>query len=180
MEVPPQVVEADGQTENAIKHRINAGDNVNNAKDQTVASIFDNKFCMPLDFEILKSSLPLYQYGLGCRLTYELTFADYSDVIKATNSDPTYTISNISLEFNTVINASLASQIRTEYMKSSILYDRILRARIIPLNNSSTSATFQWISIARRKVSRVCYSFLRKKEVPLNLFEIPKNSLIPR
>ena len=33
----------------------------------------------------------------------------------------------------------LASQIRTEYMKSSILYDRILRARIIPLNNSDTS-----------------------------------------
>ena len=94
---------------------------------------------MPLDFEILQSSLPLYQYGLGCRLTYELTFADYSDVIKATNSDATYTISNISLEFDTVINASLASQIRTEYMKSSILYDRILRARIIPLNNSSTS-----------------------------------------
>ena len=43
------------------------------------------------------------------------------------------------MEFDTVINASLASQIRTECMKSSVLYDRILRARIIPLNNSSTS-----------------------------------------
>ena len=53
--------------------------------------------------------------------------------------DATYTISNISLEFDTIINASLASQIRTEYMKSSILYDRILRTRIIPLNNSNTS-----------------------------------------
>ena len=108
-------------------------------KDQTVASIFDNKFCIPLDFEFLKSSFPLYQYGLGSRLTYELIFADYSDVIKASNPDATYTISNISLGFDTVINASLASQIRTEYMKSSILYDRILRARIIPLNDSSTS-----------------------------------------
>ena len=101
--------------------------------------IFDNKFCIPLNFEILESSLSLYQYGLGSRLTYELTFADYSDVIKSTDSDATYTISNISLEFETVINASLASQIRTEYMKSSILYDRILRARIIPLNKSDTS-----------------------------------------
>ena len=53
--------------------------------------------------------------------------------------DATYTISNISLEFDTIINASLASQIRTEYMKSSILYDGILRARIIPLNKSDTS-----------------------------------------
>ena len=133
------IVEADGQTENAIKHRINAGDKANNAKDQTVASIYDNRFCIPLDFEILESGLSLYQYGLGSRLTYELTFAGYSDVIKATNLDATYIISNISLEFDTMINASLASQIRTEYMKSSILYDRILRARIIQLNKSDTS-----------------------------------------
>ena len=133
------IVEAEGQTENAIKHRINATDKANNAKDQTVASIYDNRFCIPLDFEILETSLPLYQYGLGSRLTYELTFADYSDVIKSTDPDATYTISNISLEFDTVINASLASQVRTEYMKSSILYDRILRARIIPLNKSDAS-----------------------------------------
>ena len=132
-------VEADGQTGNAIKHRINATDKANNAKDQTVASIYDNRFCIPLDFEILESSLPLYQYGLGSHLTYELTFADYSNVIKANKPDATYTISNISLEFDTIINASLASQIRTEYMKSSILYDRILRACIIPLNKSDTS-----------------------------------------
>ena len=60
-------------------------------------------------------------------------------MIKTNKPDATYTISNISLEFDTIINASLASQIRTEYMKSSILYDRILRARIIPLNDSDTS-----------------------------------------
>ena len=104
-----------------------------------MAPIYDNSFCIPLDFEILETSLPLYQYGLGSHLTYELTFADYSDVIKAMDPDATYTISNISLEFDTIINASLASQIITEHMKSSILYDRIIRACIIPLNKSDTS-----------------------------------------
>ena len=133
------IVEADGQIENAIRHRINATNKTNDAKDQTVASIYDNCFCIPLDFEILEFSLPLYQYGLGSRLTYELTFADYSDVLKSTDPDATYTISKISLEFDTIINASLAGQIRTEYMKSSILYDRVLRACIIPLNKSDTS-----------------------------------------
>ena len=34
-------VEVGGQTENAIKHRINTGDKTNNANDKTVASIFD-------------------------------------------------------------------------------------------------------------------------------------------
>ena len=97
------IVEVGGQMENAIKHRINAGDKASNAKDETVASIFDNKFCILLDFEILESGLPFHQYCLGSRLTYELKFADYSDVIKSSNTDASYTISNISLEFDTVL-----------------------------------------------------------------------------
>ena len=172
------IVEADGQTENAIEHWINATDKANNAKDQTVASIYNNRFCIPLDFEILETSLPLYQYGLGGRLPYELTFADYSDVIKATDPDATYTISNISLEFDTIINASLASQIQTEYMKSSILYDRIPRAHIIPLNNSDMSFSIDINSPS--KVSKVYYSSLQKKGVLLNLPVILKNSSILR
>ena len=157
-----EIVDADSQTENAIKHRINSGDKANNAKDQTVASIYDNRFCIPLDFKILESSLPLYQYGLGSHLTYELTFADYFDVIKAMNPDATYTISNISLEFDTIINASLASQIRTEYMKSSILYDKILRARIIPLNDSSTSFSVD-ISSPSKSLKGVLLIFMKEK-----------------
>ena len=161
-----------------FKHRINAGNKADVANDITVASIYGNRFCIPLDFEILESSLPLYQYGLGSRLTYELTFADYSDVIKATNPDATYTISNISLEFDTIINASLASQIRTEYMKSSILYDRILRARIIPLNDSSTSFSVD-INSPSKSLKGVLLIFT-KERVPLNLPVMLKNSLILR
>ena len=165
--------------ENAIKHWINATDKANNAKDQTVASIYDNRFCIPLDFEILESSLHLYQYGLGSHLTYELTFADYSDVIKSMDPDATYTISNISLEFDTIINASLASQIRTEYMKSSILYDRILRAHI-NYHSIILTQVSPLTSIAHQKVSKVYYSSLQKKGVLLNLPKILKNSLTPK
>ena len=42
------IVEADGQTENAIKHRINAADKASNARDETVASIYDNRFLYSL------------------------------------------------------------------------------------------------------------------------------------
>ena len=156
------IIQADGQMENAIKHRINARDKANNAKDQTVASIYDNRFCIPLDFEILESSLPLYQYGLGSHLTYELTYADYSDVIKAMDPDATYTISNISLEFDTITNASLASQIRTEYMKSSILYDRILKARIIPLDKSDTSFSVD-INSPSKSLKGVLLIFMKER-----------------
>ena len=101
-----RIVEAGGQMEDIIKHRMNNNDKSTDASDKTMAATFDNKFCIPLDFEILESDLPFYQYGLGSRLTYEITFADYSDVIKASNPDASYTISNNSLEFDTVINAS--------------------------------------------------------------------------
>ena len=127
-----------------------------------MASIFNNRFCIPLDFEILESSLPLYQYGLGSHLTYELTFANYSDVIKSTDTDATYTISDISLELDAIVNASLASQIRTEYMKSSILYDRILRARIIPLNNSDTSFSID-INSPSKSLKGVLLIFAKKE-----------------
>ena len=167
------IVDADSQIENAIKHRINSGDKANNAKDQTVASIYNNHFCIPLDFEILETNIPLYQYGLGSHLTYELTFADYSDVIKENKPDATYMISNISLEFDTIINASLASQIRTEYMKSSILYDRILRAHIIPLNKSDTSFSVD-INSPSKSLKGVLL-ILHKKGVLLNLHKILKN-----
>ena len=150
------IVEAYSQTENAIKHWINAGNKADVANDITVASIYDNRFCIPLDFKILESSLPLYQYGLGNHLMYELTFADYSDVIKATNTDATYTISNISSEFDIIINASLASQIRTEYMKSSLLYDRILRVCIIPLNKSDTSFSID-INCPSKSLNPIAY-----------------------
>ena len=57
--------------EKAIKRRINPGGKAaDDDKDETVASIFENKFCIPLYFEILGSDLPFYQYGLGSQLTY--------------------------------------------------------------------------------------------------------------
>ena len=139
------IVEADSQTENAIKHWINATDKANNAKDQIVASIYDNRFCIPLDFEILESSLLLYQYGLGSHLTYELTFASYSDVIKAMDPDATYTISNISLEFDTIIYISYILYImevgdrlnpQRSYRKGFAL--KGLCQHIIKTNNPST------------------------------------------
>ena len=50
------IVEADGQTENAIKHRINTGDKASNASDETVASSMVN-----LAFHsILKSLNPAF------------------------------------------------------------------------------------------------------------------------
>ena len=73
------IISTDGCTENCIILRINAGDkNTSNAEDKAIADAYENKFIIPLDFEMLDSAAPYYQAGLRNRLCYELTFNDYN------------------------------------------------------------------------------------------------------
>ena len=77
------IISNDGCTENCIKWRINAfNKDATNAQDKAVADAYENKFIIPLDFEMLDSAAPYYQAGLGNRLCYELTFNDYNRVTK--------------------------------------------------------------------------------------------------
>ena len=125
--------------ENCIKFRINAGDkNASDKKDKAIADAYGNKFIIPLDFEMLDSTLSYYQEGLENKQCYELTFNDYDRVIKSAVAypDAKYEISNISLEYEIVTNSTLASFIRAEYEEMALLYDRILRHRQISVNKS--------------------------------------------
>ena len=73
------IISNDGCMENCIKLRINAGDkNAPNAEGKAIADAYQNKFIIPLDFEMLDGATPYYQAGLRNRLCYELTFNDYN------------------------------------------------------------------------------------------------------
>ena len=55
-----------GCTESCIKLRINAADrSTGNKQDKAIADTYGNKFVIPLDFEMLDSSIPYYQVGSG-------------------------------------------------------------------------------------------------------------------
>ena len=139
------IISNDGCTENCIKLRINAGDKSDaNKKDDAIADAYGNKFIIPLDFEMLDSSAPYYQAGLGNRLCYEITFNDYNRVTKSevASPDAKYEISNISLEYEIVTQSTLARSIKTEYDEMVLLYDRLLRHRKIPVNKSDM--TWNW------------------------------------
>ena len=114
--------------ENMLRQRMGAGNATTDAEDEAIAKVYANRFCIPLDFELLGTHMPFYQAGLGDRLEYELTFNDCDKVIKS--SDSSYKIKNICLEFDKVTDIELARQIRQEYnSRIAILYDRILRHR---------------------------------------------------
>ena len=124
---------------NMLKHRVGEGNASTDAEDQAIAGAFKNRFCIPLDFELLETHMPFYQAGLGDRLEYELTFNDYNKVINSTDADSSYVISNICLEFDMVTDSELARQIRQQFSgRMAILYDRILRLRKITKKTSDT------------------------------------------
>ena len=124
---------------NMLKHRVGAKNASASVSDEAIANAYGNRFCIPLDFELLETHMPFYQAGLGDRLEYELTFNDYNKVIKSSDASASYIINNICLEFDTVSDTELARQISQQVSgKMVILYDRILRHRKITKNKTDT------------------------------------------
>ena len=122
---------------NCIRLRINAGDkSLTLALDKAIADAYGNKLIIPLDFEMLDSSAPYYQAGLGNSLCYEITFNDYNRVINSSVAAPDakYKITDISLEYEIVTQPNLVRSIKDEYQSMVLLYDRILRHKQIPVN----------------------------------------------
>ena len=118
--------------------RINAGDKSTSPppQDKAIAEAYGNKFIIPLDFEMLDSAMPYYQAGLRNRLSYELKFNNYNQVIKSSKTDATYKITDISLEYDNVTQRKLERSVRSEYDKMVLLYDRVIQHSQIPVNKS--------------------------------------------
>ena len=125
---------------NETKLRVGAGDAANVPADKAISEAYGNRFFVPLDFEILESHMPFYQAGLGDRLEYELTFNEYGSTVQTTAAaGGSYTVENISLEFDKVTNTELARIIRSQYAsRLAILYERILRHRKLRRDKSDT------------------------------------------
>ena len=74
---------------------------------------------------MLDSAAPYYQAGLRNRLCYEITFNDYSRVIKSAVSPKVpgakYKITDISLEYDIVTQPDLARSIRSEYQSMVLI-----------------------------------------------------------
>ena len=133
-------------TNNCIKLRINAADKASNAQDNAIADTYGNKFIIPVDFEMLDSSAPYYITKQDSETDYVMKLHSMinNGVSKSAVASPDakYEISIISLEYEIVIQPTLARSIKTEYDEMVLLYDRIIGHRQIPVNKSDT--TWHW------------------------------------
>ena len=134
------IISTDGFTVSCMKSRINAKDKTTTTKDNAISEAYGNKFFIPLDSEMLDSSAPYYQEGLGNRLCYEIRFNDYNRVINSSVAAPDakYKITDMSLEYEIVTQPGLMRDIRSEHQSMVLLYDRILRHKQIPVNKKDT------------------------------------------
>jgi hypothetical protein len=128
------------QTTNTAAIRIKAENAVGTRKpDSAIAAAYGNRFCIPLDFELLTDHMPYYQSGLVDRLTFELTFNDYGRVVVSSSIESIYKISGISLEYDIVSHSELARLIRMQYQQQLvIMYSRVLRQRKMTYKKSET------------------------------------------
>ena len=106
---------------NTARIRVSAGNkDASVAADTAIADAYCNRFSIPLDFNLLESHMPFYQSALGDRLEYEFTFNDYNSVIWVTDdTDASYNIENISLEYDMVTKPELAERLATSIPHAS-------------------------------------------------------------
>lgn len=116
------------EDQNVAKIRVGAEDkDETELADKAIADAYGNRFCIPLDFELLETHMPFYQSALEDRLEYELTFNDYSRVIKATGDvEAKYSVKNLALEYDMITETELARLIRSQYAgRLPIYFDRV-------------------------------------------------------
>jgi len=123
---------------NTAKIRLGAGDAVATTQPgAAIAATFRNRFAIPLDFEILTDHGPFCQAGLTDRLSFELVFNDCGRVIISTDTDATYQITNIALEFDIITQEDLARLKRQQYTgMTTVLYTNVLYYRRETCNKS--------------------------------------------
>ena len=117
-------------------------------RDIEIVRAFGNRFCIPLDFEILETSEPFYQAGLHDRLEYIIEFNDAKKVVELDVADegkrPSYKISNIELEFEKIVDPSLARSVRQMYGGDHVYYfNDVMMHRKTTIKKSDGAANYQ-------------------------------------
>ena len=105
-----------------MKLQINAGDkDATNAQDVAIANVHGNKFIIPLNVEMLDSTIPYYQSGPGNKLCYEITIT-----IKSSYQKTRRQVRNFG-HILRIRDCYPPRRVSDEKQNMALPYDRILR-----------------------------------------------------
>ena len=130
----------------ALKLRVNSKGATGDAGKTAVAKTFENRFRIPIDFELLNDVGPYRQRSITDKLEIRLTFNDKKAVVlgstptlaAAADADYDYSVSQIKIEFDQITSAALSSSMANVYQKLSMPYTRIVQHRFMSISKSDS------------------------------------------
>ena len=151
------------ERENMRKLRTNAGDkDTSNAKKVAMAALHNTKYCIPLDHPILADNGVFYPKSLRHPLKFEISLAPVSDVVvfSDTTKSPTYTITNLELEYRCISSKFLADKAQAAYKTNHVFfYENILHHKTFAFSKPNVSVINEHINVPRRSMTGILLLF---------------------
>ena len=134
-------------------------------QENAVKKTFDKRFAIPLDFDFFKH--PVYSYGLKELLIVRIELNSAEKVILCTgDTDATYELSGISLEYDAIFNEPYATAIGEMYggtNGTSIAYTKVTSIHYQTLSKKDTTWKIDVNNLSIRSLQGLLLLFLDKR-----------------
>ena len=148
---------------NTRKLRTNAGDkDIVNTNEVALAAIHGTKHSIPLDHPILNDHGVFYPKALSHPLMFEITLASVSEIVTYSSSTPapTYTITNLELEYSLISSNYLAGEAAASYqVGKGFLYENVILHKTFTISKPNDSVINEHINLPRRSMTGVLCLF---------------------
>ena len=145
------------------KLRTNAGDkDTSKEKEVAMAALHNTKYCILLDHPILTDHGFFYSKSLPHPLKFEISLAPVRDVVvfSDTTKEPTYTITNLELEYRCISSKFLAEKAQAAYKTiHAFFYENILHHKTFTFSKPNDSVINELINVPRRSMTGILLLF---------------------
>ena len=144
------------QRTNLNKIRSGAGDKPTSGVDAEtkLETIYKNKYRINLDHQILTDHGAFYPQALYNDLTFELTFAQATQVVRGSDASKlVYKLKNIQLEYEVIRSKSLADEAASTYSYGKeFAYDLVMLGKIVDVNRGTDGTLNLRVNPQRRSL----------------------------
>ena len=152
------------QSEDLCKIRSNSRDKKTSGveAEKKLKEVYGTKYRINLDHQILTDHGMFYPQALNNDLTFEVTLAPASQVVKGT--DPTklkYKLKNIQLEYEMIESKYLAEEAASIYTSGKeFLYDHVSRDKVVPIDRETATRINIKVNAQRRSLKGILLLFM--------------------
>ena len=152
------------QSDDLNKIRCNAGDKKTSGVDQEnkLAAVYKQKYKINLDHSILTSNGVLYPHALDKDLTFELTLAPASQVVRGSDASKlVYKLKNIQLEYGRIRSKQLADHATTAYTHGKMFaYDQVVLEKTVTFDRGTDGDLNLLVNPQRRSLKGILCIFI--------------------